>query len=75
MAGYRSSVSEATSDRRIGDTPVVVRAIKTSNDAGQLILSAEDAESVEQLKNKTGLLSQGRVIIITENTIAEMLPR
>jgi len=75
VAGYRSSVSEATSDSRIGDTPVVVRAIKTSNDAGQLVLSAEGAERVKQLKNKTGLLSQGRVIIVTENTIAEMLPR
>lgn len=75
VAGYRSSISEATSDRRIGNTPVVVKAINTSGDTGQLTLSAEDAERVEQLKNKTGLLSQGRVIIITENTIAEILPR
>ena len=73
--GYRSSISEAASDRRIGNAPVVVKAINTSDDAGQLVLSAEDADRVEQLKNKTGLLSQGRVIIVTENTIAEILPR
>ncbi|MFC1532043.1 hypothetical protein ACFL7M_01575 [Thermodesulfobacteriota bacterium] len=64
--GYRSSLDESGQDPRIGPRPLVIRAIGASNDQGQLILDDEGAEKVRELNLKTGLLRQGRIVIITQ---------
>jgi hypothetical protein len=67
VAGYRSSLGEAKSDKRVGQRPLIVDAEKDAHDPGQLVLAAEDVNKLGQLKDMAGLLRQGRVIIVTEN--------
>ncbi|MCK5566112.1 MAG: hypothetical protein KAJ07_12790, partial [Planctomycetes bacterium] len=68
VAGYRSSIDEAKSDKRIGQRPIIVDAGKVADDPSQLVLAAKDVNKLGQLKDMAGPLSQGRVIIVTENT-------
>jgi len=68
VAGYRSSLDKAKSDKRIGQRPIIVNAGKVADDPSQLVLAAKDVNKLGQLKDMAGPLSQGRVIIVTENT-------
>ncbi|MBW2340256.1 MAG: hypothetical protein JRF50_07910 [Deltaproteobacteria bacterium] len=67
VAGYSSSVDEAMSDKRTGQRPIIVDAEKVADDPSHLVLAAKDMNKLGQLKDIVGLLSQGRVIIVTEH--------
>ncbi|MGD2269317.1 MAG: hypothetical protein PVI06_02875 [Desulfobacterales bacterium] len=69
VVGYRSSHGTAKSDKRIGKLPLTVRAAKAEEDSSRLVLTAQDADRLKDLENLTGLFNQGRVVIITENTV------
>jgi hypothetical protein len=68
VAGYRSSLGEAKSDKRIGQRPLIVDAGKVADDPSQLMLAAKEVNKLGQLKDMAGPFRQGRVIIVTENT-------
>ncbi len=69
VVGYRSSAEVAKSDTRIGQNPIIVRAARVEESSSRLVLTAKDAERLNDLANLTGLFRQGRVLIVTENTI------
>lgn len=66
VVGYRSSLEAAKADPRIGNNPVIVKALKVTARPGQLVLAAKDGEILKRLRTKSGLLSQGRVIIVAD---------
>lgn len=69
VVGYRTSTEVAKSDKRIGQNPIIVRAAKVEKSSSRLVLTAKDTDKLKDLANLTGLFSQGRVLIITENTV------
>jgi len=68
VVGYRSSLDRAMADERIGNNPILVHAGSVDGSTGSLVLAEKDAGKIGQLNNITGLLCQGRVIIITKKT-------
>jgi len=69
VVGYRTSTEFAKSDKRIGQNPIIVRAAKVEKSSSRLILTAKDTDKLKDLENLIGLFSQGRVLIVTENTV------
>ena len=67
VAGYRSSLDKARSDKRTGNNPIIVHAGSIAENSSSLVLAAKDANKIAQLNNMAGPLCQGRVLIITKN--------
>lgn len=67
VAGYASSINMAKSDQRIGNQPIILKASNVGSNAGQLVMGENEVGKLMQLKEKTSVLTQGRVIIVTEN--------
>jgi hypothetical protein len=64
VAGYSRTLDEALKDARVSDKPLVVRALKLPELGGtDAILSAEDAAKITKMPT---LLSNGKVIIVTD---------
>jgi hypothetical protein len=66
-AGYHADLKAAQKDQRAGAAPLVIKAEKTGLLVDQLIVAQADAEKIKNLKDKQGLFSRGRVIIVTQN--------
>lgn len=75
VAGYRDSATAASMDLRVGDNPLVVRAIDVSNDAGALFLSDQDSRNVEQMAASGSALQQARVLIVARKKTARSFGR
>jgi hypothetical protein len=58
-------MTAAKSDARVGRRPIVVQAQKYEIRSNHLILASTDATTQNQLKQMSGVFSQGRVVIIT----------
>lgn len=69
VAGYHSSIIESKSDTRIGTAPIVIKAMKVSNEEGVLIIGEKESETLRRIQSETDLLKRGRVVILTENTV------
>jgi len=67
VAGYSSSLDQAKKDQRTGNQPLIVHAGRIAENPSQLVLAAGDVNKIAQLNNMSGLLLQGRVIIVTKN--------
>ncbi len=66
VAGYRSSMEKALSDGRVGNSPLIIKPILVSgDDPTKLMVSRSDAAILMEFNAKSELLSQGRVIIVT----------
>ena len=69
VVGYRRSMKVAKSDKRIGQNPIIVRAARFEKRSSRLVLSTQDTDKLMEVGNLTGLFQQGRVLIVTNNTI------
>lgn len=66
VAGYRSSLSEAKTDQRVGVNPIIITPVQVDeNDPARLMVGPSDAAFLIDLNAKSDLLSQGRIIIVT----------
>ena len=65
VAGYQQSVAAARSESRVGPRPLEIKASR-GDGPGVLLLGGEAARSLAQLAARTPVLSQGRVIIVSE---------
>lgn len=64
-AAYRKSMKAARADSRAGAKPLTVRALRATDRPGELVLPESEASQVRQLGEVDGVLSRGRVIIVT----------
>jgi hypothetical protein len=64
VSGYNYSVEKARTDKRIGKNPMVIIAVKASQNASSLVLDGENTRRFKKMKNKADFLKQGRVIIV-----------
>jgi hypothetical protein len=69
VAGYASSINMAKADPRIGNQPIILKVSDLGSNVGQLVMGENEVGKLIQLKEKTSILTQGRVIIVTENTL------
>jgi hypothetical protein len=66
VAGYRSSLSEAKTDQRVGVNPFIITPVQVDeNDPAKLMVGPSDAAILMDLNATSDLLSQGRIIIVT----------
>ncbi len=69
IVGYSSSIKNATSEDRIGSSPLVIKAVKDTKQPWRLILNGNSIHTREQIQSMSEALIQGRVIIVTENVM------
>lgn len=65
IAGYLKSLEEARASARVGQKPLVVKAVKLAG-ASNLVLATDDAARLSDPKGNVGFLSEGRVIIVAD---------
>jgi len=66
VAGYRSSLSEAKTDQRVGVNPFIITPVQVDeNDPARLMVGPADAAFLMDLNATSDLLSQGRIVIVT----------
>lgn len=65
IAGYLKSLEEATKSARVGERPLVVKAVKVAG-ASDLVLGDADAKKLSDPKGNVQYLLEGRVIIVTD---------
>jgi hypothetical protein len=64
IAGYLTSESAAEHSARVGDHPMLVKAVKAQG--SDLVLSTADAAKLTDSQANLGFLSEGKVIIVTD---------
>lgn len=64
VVGYARSMDEASGDARVGDHPLVVKALKT--EGSDVILTNLDAAPFHDGKKDLSFLADGRVIIVAD---------
>ncbi len=65
IAGYLKSLNEATRSARVGDRPLVVKAVKVAG-ASDLVLGDADAKKLSDPSGNVSYLAEGRVIIVAD---------
>lgn len=66
VAGYRSSLNEAKTDQRIGTHPFIITPFNVDKDnPAKLMVGPADAAFLKSLSIGSDLLSQGRIVIVT----------
>lgn len=65
IAGYLKSVDEAKASARVGERPLVVRAVRLAG-ASDLVLDDADAAQLRDPKGNVTFLGEGRVIIVAD---------
>jgi hypothetical protein len=68
-AGYRKTRTDARSASRVGKFPIELKAIRTMDQPGHIVLTEEGADKIKHLAETTDIIHRGRIIIVTENTI------
>jgi hypothetical protein len=62
---YHASLDKARSDPRVGDRPLILKAVRVNADSNQLIVEITDPQDA-RLAEMTEVLRQGRVVIATQ---------
>jgi hypothetical protein len=65
IAGYLKSVDEAKASARVGERPLVVKAVRLAG-ASDLVLSDADAAQLRDPQGNVSFLGEGRVIIVAD---------
>jgi len=65
IAGYLKKLDEAKKSARVGDKPLVVKALRLSG-ASDLVIANADAEKLRDPKGNVSYLGEGRVIIVAD---------
>jgi len=64
IAGYLSSTEAAQGNARVGNSPLVLKAVRA--EGSDLVLSSADAARLTDAQANLGFLSEGKVIIVTD---------
>ncbi|PID30971.1 MAG: hypothetical protein CR982_00475 [Candidatus Cloacimonadota bacterium] len=65
MVGYLKDISKAAGNPRVGDNPLVIKAIDiTGTNSTDVIISENDAKKIKDLAEKINFLRECRVILI-----------
>jgi hypothetical protein len=64
VARYLKSLDEAKKDSRVGEKPLVVKAVKAAGT--DVVISNKDADALRDPKGNVSYLAEGRVIIVTD---------
>jgi hypothetical protein len=64
IAGYLKNVDDAKRNARVGEKPLVVKALKVQG--SDVVISNADASQLRDPKNNNQYLAEGRVIIVTD---------
>ena len=65
IAGYLKKLDEAKKSSRVGERPLIVKALRLSG-ASDLVIANADAEKLRDPKGNVSYLGEGRVIIVAE---------
>lgn len=67
MIGYTNDMKSLTHNRRIKDNPLMIKALKTKGDGkSDLVISNVDARQIRMMAEKTSVLKQCKVIMVTD---------
>ncbi|MDI6792303.1 MAG: hypothetical protein QME81_05470 [bacterium] len=64
LAAWEQTLTGATDNSRVAQTPFVVKAASVSDDKKSLAISQEAARKIEEIEQKYHLLERGRVVIV-----------
>jgi hypothetical protein len=65
IAGYLKKLDEAKKSSRVGEKPLVVKALRLAG-ASDIVIANADAEKLRDPKGNVSYLGEGRVIIVAE---------
>jgi hypothetical protein len=66
VVGYASSIEMARTEPRVGANPMIIKAEAVDQDDSILVLSDNDAGKIESADGMKGVLSKGKVVIVTD---------
>ncbi|MEW5767464.1 MAG: hypothetical protein AB1797_07520 [bacterium] len=64
LAAWEQTLTGATNNSRVAQTPLVVKVVSVSDDKKSLAISQEAAQQIEEIEKEYHLLERGRVVIV-----------